>query len=106
MKRLTYIIITTTLLLFVVTEFSSAQTWTKKNARRWVESGEWCGELKKAKPYKGTDMVEFASQYHKQKARWDKVFAWMACHDVATLEPGKYEIDGEHSFANVQDAVL
>jgi biofilm protein TabA len=88
--------------------FSSqaGKPWTKKSAAQWVAQGEWCNGLKDVKPYKGTDMVEFATQYHQQKDRWDKVFQWMATHDVATLAPGKYDIDGTHAFANVQDAVL
>lgn len=84
----------------------AGKPWTKKSAAEWVAQGEWCNGLKDVKPYKGTDMIEFATQYHKQKESWDKVFNWMATHDVATLAPGKYEIDGTHAFANVQDVVL
>lgn len=56
--------------------------------------------------YKGTDKKEFIKQYNKHKDRWDKAFKWMETHDVATMAPGKYDIDGEHCFANVQETVL
>ncbi len=106
MKQITYRIILTLLSLVFASHLLFAQQWTKRNARKWVVQGEWCNGLKNVMPYKNTDMAEFATQYHRQKARWDKVFAWMASHDVATLASGKYDIDGEHCFANIQDAVL
>ena len=85
---------------------ATAQTWSSKQAKKWIANREWANGLVNVNPYKDTDPVEFATQYHKEKSRWDKAFTWMATHDVATLAPGRYEIDGTHCFANVQDAVL
>lgn len=106
MKHTIFSLLTVIGLLLIGGEAMQAQSWNKRDARKWVISGEWCNGLKDVKPYCGTDMIQFASQYHKQKNRWNKVFAWMATHDVTTLAPGRYDIDGDHCFANVQDAVL
>jgi biofilm protein TabA len=92
--------------MMTAAEAVSAKSWTKKSAQKWVAQNEWRNGFTKANLYQGTDMMEFASQYHKQKSRWDKAFAWLATHDVKTIAAGKYAIDGDHCFANVQDAVL
>ena len=81
-----------------------AGDWTSKQARRWVQKKEWANGLK-AMPHKTTDYQEFASQYHKNKAVWDKTFQWLATHDLANMPAGRYEVDGQHCYINVQDAV-
>lgn len=78
--------------------------WTAKQARRWTQKKEWANGLK-AMPHKTTDCQEFASQYHKNKAVWDKTFQWLATHDLANMPAGRYEVDGQHCYINVQDAV-
>ena len=55
-------------------------------------------------PHKTTDYQEFASQYHKNKKVWDKTFQWLATHDLVNMPAGRYEVDGEHCYINVQDA--
>lgn len=55
-------------------------------------------------PHKTTDYQEFASQYHKNQKVWDKTFQWLATHDLANMPAGRYEVDGEHCYINVQDA--
>ena len=78
------------LFLFFFTENvcsqESADNWTLKQAR------------------KTTDYQEFASQYHKNKKVWDKTFQWLATHDLVNMPAGRYEVDGEHCYINVQDA--
>ena len=54
--------------------------------------------------HKTTDYQEFASQYHKNKKVWDKTFQWLATHDLVNMPAGRYEVDGEHCYINVQDA--
>ena len=79
------------LFLFFVTENvcsqESADNWTLKQARQWTQKQEWANGLK-AMPHKTTDYQEFASQYHKNKK----------------VPTGRYEVDGEHCYINVQDA--
>lgn len=76
--------------------------WTKEAAHKWVSSGEWRNGVK-LKVYAGIDEVEFAKQYHSNKALWDKAFAYLHNTDLNKLETGKHLIDGENLFANVTD---
>ena len=95
------------LFLFFFTENvysqESADNWTLKQARQWTQKQEWANGLK-AMPHKTTDYQEFASQYHKNKKVWDKTFQWLATHDLVNMPAGRYEVDGEHCYINVQDA--
>ena len=95
------------LFLFFFTENvcsqESADNWTLKQARQWTQKQEWANGLK-AMPHKTTDYQEFASQYHKNQKVWDKTFQWLATHDLVNMPAGRYEVDGEHCYINVQDA--
>jgi biofilm protein TabA len=80
----------------------SPTKWTKEAAHKWVNSGEWRNGVK-LKVYAGIDEVEFAKQYHSNKAIWDKAFAFIHNTNLDTLKPGKHVIDGENVYANVTD---
>lgn len=77
---------------------------TSKKAKEWVKQREWANGLN-AMPDKTVNCVEFASQYSKNKQIWDKVFHWLATHDLQQIATGKYEIEGERAFINVQEAL-
>ena len=81
---------------------NASKHWTKKQARHWTKQGEWANGLK-AIPHPSTNYVEFASQYQKNQMVWDKVFQWLATHDLLTIPAGRYDIDGRN-YINVQDA--
>ena len=95
------------LFLFFFTENvcsqESADNWTLKQARQWTQKQEWANGLK-AMPHKTTDYQDFGTQYHKNQKVWDKTFQWLATHDLANMPAGRYEVDGEHCYINVQDA--
>ncbi|MDP4208582.1 MAG: YhcH/YjgK/YiaL family protein [Bacteroidota bacterium] len=99
---------TAMLLLLAVFTFNaqvSAQTpaWTKTKATQWVKAGKWRNGFKlKVSP--GADVVEFATQYHKNQATWDKVFDFLKTHDLQTIALGKYPID-DNAFVNVTNNV-
>jgi biofilm protein TabA len=76
---------------------------TEKTAAEWVKKGEWRNGFK-LKPYNGLDNAEFAKQYHKNKALWDKAFCYLRAVNLDTLSVGKHLIDGENVFATVTDA--
>lgn len=108
MKKNTLTRATATLLfLFAFTNLLSAQTateaWTAKSAKQWVKSKEWANGFK-AMPYKTTDCVQFAVQYHKNKPMWDKVFKFLSDSDLVNMPTGKYPIDGDNCFVNVTDS--
>lgn len=87
----------------LITGTATAQTtteWTKKSAERWIKKGDWRNGSK-LKLHPSTNAVEFAKQYHADKAMWDKVFAYLATTNLDSIAPGKYPIDGDNAFASV-----
>lgn len=80
-----------------------ADGWTVKNAKKWVKTREWSGGLQ-LKVNSKADNVEFARQYHANKALWDKAFAFMRDNKLEDLAPGKYPIDGDNVYASVTNA--
>jgi YhcH/YjgK/YiaL family protein len=78
----------------------SPDSWTVKSAKKWVKSREWSNGLI-LKVNSAVDNVEFARQYHANKALWDKAFAFMRDEKLEDIKPGKYPIDGDNVFASV-----
>ncbi len=95
------------LLLFVIVSIGSAQTesreWTKNDAKKWVKAREWANGLNIV-PSKTTDYIKFATQYHKDKTMWEKIFKFLKENNLATMPVGKYSIDGDRCFASITDA--
>jgi len=77
--------------------------WTSKKAKQWIKSREWANGVT-IKLNSGTNSIEFAQQYHANKAYWDKAFLFIKNSDLKTIKPGKYVIDGDHVFANITEA--
>jgi YhcH/YjgK/YiaL family protein len=103
MKNLKFVILIT--ITAFISGSAAAQTateWTNKLAQQWVKKGEWRNGTK-ANPHKSTNNVEFAKQYHANKAMWDKAFAYLSNPHLDTIAPGKYAIDGDNVFAIVTD---
>lgn len=98
----TFRTITFMLLLGFVTSSAFAQQWTASSAKKWVKGREWANGSKiRLSP--SADAVEFAKQYHANKAWWDKTFAFLNDPKIDTLKPGKYVIDGDNVFAMITD---
>lgn len=96
-------VVLTTVTCLLSTGLTFGAKMNAKKAEKWVNKKEWANGFK-AVPYEGTDCLEFAKQYAKNKALWDQAFEWLASHDLATMPAGKYPIDGDRCFINVQDA--
>lgn len=94
------IIAATVLLSFLFLQGSAQDIWTEKKAKKWFKKKEWLGGLK-LKAHKSTDILEFARQYHANKAYWDKAFAFLRNNDLNAMAKGKYPIDGDNVFASV-----
>ena len=74
--------------------------WTVKSAGKWLKDGDWSKGINlKVSPT--VDKIEFAKQYHANKAYWDAAFAFMRDKKLQDLPPGKYPIDGENVFATI-----
>ena len=57
----------------------------QKAAARWVKKGEWRNGFTAAKPDKSVNLVEFQSQYAKNKQQWDAMFRWLAETDLLAI---------------------
>jgi YhcH/YjgK/YiaL family protein len=90
--------------VFVCNGSTSAQTetWTKEKAAKWFEGREWANGLQ-LKAHESVNQQEFAKQYTKNKAYWDKAFAWLKNTKLETVAPGKYYIDTTNVFVTVTD---
>jgi len=99
----------TSLLFFIFLSLTLAaaaqqtKTWTKKSAAKWMKSNEWKNGLT-LEVHPSVNEAEFAEQYHKNKAEWDKAFAFMRDQDLSALKPDKYVIDGDHVYAMITEA--
>jgi len=80
----------------------SRSDWSTGKAAKWLKAGKWSNGCK-IKVHKSADVQEFAYQYHKNKALWDKAFLFLKNTNLDTISPGKYPIDGENAFAVVSE---
>ena len=75
---------------------------SEKKAAAWVASGEWKNGFD-AMPDETVNLQEFYSQYHKNKAEWDKAFKWLAETDLLSIPKGKVMIPGTNIRASIED---
>src|SRR5215831_7746014 len=96
-------------LLFVAVAGSTMQafaqsdpssTLTKSNTEKWFNAKKWLNGAK-LKPHSSINKDEFAKQYQANKVYWDEAFTFLKEHDLDTISPGKYPIDGTNVFATV-----
>ena len=78
-------------------------TWTTQSAAKWLRKNEWKNGIT-LKVHSSLNKVTFAEQYHKNKAEWDKTFAFLRDSNLATLKPGRYAIDGDNVYAIITEA--
>jgi len=78
-------------------------TWNKKTAAKWFAKKDWKNGLS-LKPHLSVNKSTFADQYHKNKTAWDKSFEFLKNNNLGTIEPGKYEIDGDDAYAIITEA--
>src|SRR5471030_657532 len=89
--------------LTLVATAQETKPWTKKHAAKWMKSNEWKNGLT-LEVHASVNEVEFAEQYHKNKAKWDKAFTFMRDQDLSALKPDKYLIDGDNVYAMITEA--
>jgi len=93
------------LLSFCSFAFAAAaqETWNETSAKEWLDKKEWKDGLK-PDVFTAVNKVVFAQQYHKNKAVWDKAFAFLRDSDLTKIKPGKYPIDGDNLYAIITEA--
>ena len=82
----------------------SPGSWSEKELNEWFSKGEW-NQGWSVQPDETVDKQEFAVQYFKNRERWDKAFSFLSKQNLASLDPGRYELDGEDLFVNVDEYV-
>jgi biofilm protein TabA len=85
-----------------IAQTTGNSTFTKQSADKWVKAGTWAKGLK-LKAHKSVNSIEFAEQYSKNKASWDKAFDFLKNTDLDTIKQGKYILDGENVFVSVTE---
>lgn len=83
---------------------TALQNGNSKQVEQWFKNREWAPAGFPLQLHPSTDKQEFARQYAKNKALWDKAFAFLKDHDLEKIEPGRYPIDSTDAFVNVTDA--
>jgi biofilm protein TabA len=75
-------------------------TWTKHMAKKWFNARKWQNGVN-LQPHSSINKLEFAKQYQANKLYWEKAFNFLSKHDLDTIAPGKYPVDGTNVFATV-----
>jgi YhcH/YjgK/YiaL family protein len=104
-KRYSFLLIIPALMFFgkaAAAQQTDTPQWTAKTAEKWVKSKEWThrGGIK---AHPSINPIEFAKQYHANKALWDKAIAFLNDKKLDTLKPGKYAIDGTDVYATITE---
>ena len=68
----------------------------------WFTAGEW-RQGWNVLPDESVNKEEFALQYRKNPAAWEAAFKFLAETDLAAIETGRYELQGENLFINVDE---
>jgi biofilm protein TabA len=101
MKKLLFILVCI-LLIGVQCNVAQTKLSSKEEAAKCFEKCEWSKGLKYT-PHASINKEEFMDQYHKNKALWDKAFAFLKETNLDTIRPGKYLIDGDNVFASITE---
>jgi biofilm protein TabA len=90
-------------MLSVKAQDTSKTTVTREQAKKWLKGRSWANGIT-LKPHASVNAAEFYRQYHAAQSTWDKAFQFIKEHDLATLAPGKYPIDGDKAYASITEA--
>ncbi len=75
-----------------------------KQAKTWVESGEWRQGFNGAAPHSSVNIIDFYQQYQRNPKAWQTMFHWLATHDLLAISAGRHEIEGTDLVASVEDS--
>ncbi|TSD66252.1 DUF386 domain-containing protein [Inquilinus sp. KBS0705] len=95
------------IVFLIMNNLTNAQTsptvWTQKTAEKWLKEGVWLNGLKLS-VRQPLNVLEFAKQYHANKAVWDKAIDFLRDRNLEQIAPGKYVIDGDNAYAMITEA--
>lgn len=75
-----------------------------KQAKTWVESGEWRQGFNGAAPHSSVNVIDFYQQYQRNPKAWQAMFRWLATHDLLAIPAGRHEIEGTDLVVSVEDS--
>jgi YhcH/YjgK/YiaL family protein len=76
------------------------ENWSEKKLAEWFRTGEWKSGWA-ITPDESINSKELARQIFKNKKRWEKAFLFLKTNDLKNLKPGRYELEGDSLFVNV-----
>jgi YhcH/YjgK/YiaL family protein len=76
--------------------------WSADQVTEWFDHKAWLGQTP-LQPDPSIDKKEFAIQYHRNKSRWDKAFAFLQQQNLAAMPVGEHELDGKDVFVRVTE---
>jgi YhcH/YjgK/YiaL family protein len=85
---------------FLLSNAQSSQRPSPKQAKRWFKKKEWTAGFA-WKPHASINKTELAYQYAAHKSLWQKTFAFLNTHNLATLEKGDYKLAGDSAVVKV-----
>lgn len=75
---------------------------TANPAEEWFAAGEW-RQGWDITPDSTVNREEFHRRYLENPQRWEMAFSFLASSDLAALETGRHQLQGEDLFANVDE---
>ena len=78
------------------------ENWSDKELSAWFSSGKWKHNWNVI-PDGSINQKELAIQYHKNPDRWEKAFTFLKTENLETIDLGRYELDGENLYINVDE---
>lgn len=73
-----------------------------KKKKEWFENGKWRAKLA-ISPDESIDIEKFYEHYNHHRKLWNKVFNFLNHKDLIELEPGRYDLAGDSTYAVVQE---
>lgn len=70
--------------------------------KEWFENGNWRANLA-ISPDESINIEKFYEHYNQHRKLWDKVFNFLNHKDLMELEPGRYDLAGDSTYAVVQE---
>ena len=95
-------IISTILSFFGCKDKSDPATWNDSKTSQWFNKGEWKNGWNVIAD-ESINKKSMAVAYYKNKERWNSAFEFLKTSNLLTLEPKRYDIDGNNLYVLVSD---
>ncbi len=107
MKSITIVNLLIVLIMTCSCAFSESEApnnWSNKELSEWFRAGEWKAGWAVI-PDKTINQRELAVQFFKNRERWEKAFEFLKNTDLGNMEIGRYPLEGDSLFVNVDEYV-